>query len=265
MKINVNDERSLIQALLKLKRRKPASYPVKPDCLSKKTILAYVLDALVDRKSAAVEKHLKGCGRCLLTMMSIQKRCLDEEALALEKPDISHLGGYAEKPERASGSLNISVFADYSGCFAVGRHSGVLLADGYQPVALRGGGRPLKEKAVKIRKDFEDKGVSVEVDITKGKKIDRYDLKLSLMRLEGSELKDVIKKERVRLKGKGIRKDAVTDKRGECVFSNLSYGSYEAAVGKGISIKVDVKRKGKKAAKPQKKGLKRAAKRRKLS
>lgn len=205
-------------------------------CLSKKLLLGYVVDGLNEADKRLVETHLEECSSCVGSMEELQMSYLKETELDFDTGAMIS----ALKDVRQEDILTIVLKDVGRRIFEVIETTGMILTTRFTAMeAARGKELPPEAGAVHIRKDFQDKNVSVEISVIKGEEPDTCDIRLSLMKMKGVEISGIMDSVKVNISGVGIERYAVTDEKGEAEFKELAYGVYKIkAVDSDIEIDV---------------------------
>lgn len=215
--------------------------PRRGGCLNKKLLIGYVADCLNAADKQHVESHLGNCNLCVGHMMELQKNSLKDSEIAFDTKSLAAELRAGEKDR----VLFIPLVVDF------GRRiievikdqcNGIVIGGQLAPVGVRGG-RAIASEGVHIQKNFSDKGISVEVAVSVGNKPDTCDIRLSLMGMKGDEVIGIMESTKVNISGMGVDRNAVTDKRGEVEFTELTYGMYRIkAVDSGVETDVSIEK-----------------------
>jgi hypothetical protein len=226
----LSEERGLLKTLFtEPVNHKQAMASPEGRCLSKAALLAYAGKSLNEDQRKLVELHLQECNKCMFELLAVQRSINLSADLNLDMQTMRTMHGVGphvlEIVLRVKDSLVELI-----------RHTGELLSLTPQLSAVRGA-EEKEEKPIVIRKDFQERDLSVEVTINKELVNSEGALRVSLMRL-GTE--EFLARINVELTGPATHRQDITDEDGIVEFSGIRTGTYDITIGGEITVIIAV-------------------------
>lgn len=214
------EEQELLKSLLsKPDRNKQTVRTLADGCLSNAAILAYAGKCLKEDQLKLVESHLQKCDNCMFELLRVQRLMNAPSELDLDMAVLK------EVPGAGKHVLEIVLKAK-NDLVELIRHNGELLSLTPQFGAVRGK-KEKEERPIVIRKDFQERDLSVEVMIHRKMKESGAKVSVSVMKLSKEKFLSGID---VELSGEEMQQKRTTED-GYTEFDGIQPGTYGIKVG----------------------------------
>lgn len=213
-------EEELISAILAQSASPTAKRePGAKKCLSKKALLAYAVDSLSIDQLKLVEHHLETCDNCLTALMKIQKAMaaspdMDFDTAGMQKTAAAQVG--------TQETLLEIILKAKDNLIELIQQTGELLTLTPQYGMARGK-ESASEAPIVIRKDFQNRDLSIEITIQRAWKESGSDITVSVMKLSSEEFLSGVE---VSLSGDVLQRTGTTDDEGSMKFQEIHKGKY---------------------------------------
>lgn len=216
----VTFEEALLELFRKVKVNKKIRLRAEKNCPGDKLLLGYATGVVDKKNMESIENHLRKCDACIVRVQNFQIQRNRSEADTEVTAQAS-----ASRLKPVDKSFHVYLEDKGGAGFELVSCSGVPVSDFVLEGGARGA-RAKKSRAIKLRKDFQDKGISLQLTISKTARKDACDIKFSMLGLKKNNVFATIKGGDVKLIGMGISEKIAAGVDGTVDFASIPIGNY---------------------------------------